>query len=143
MIEIYGAKRTVSFWKKLNPIWWFGNEDDGWFGDDKWRNGRNKTLLLALIWFFRNPLHNFTFYVIGVADKPRTFEYEKVWGKSDGFNLTFVKPLAGLFKGLRLPMLSYVGKKRGWYVGWRPYGSFGISLNFAGSYIAKRNSENK
>ena len=98
---------------------------------------------LALVWFFRNPFHNFTFYVIGVADKPRTFEYDKVWGKSDGFNLTFVEPLAGLFKGLRLPMLSYVGKKRGWYVGWRPYGSFGISLNFAGSYIAKRNSENK
>lgn len=28
-------------------------------------------------------------------------------------------------------MVAYVGKRRGWYIGWRPYGSFGISLNFA------------
>lgn len=139
MIEMYGAKRTISFWKKFNPLWWIGNEDDGWYGDDKWRNGRKKTLLLALIWFFRNPFHNFTFYVIGVSDKPRSFRYTKEWGKSDGFSFFHVTADAGALKGVPLPMVAYVGKKRGWYVGWRPYGSFGISLNFAGSYIANRN----
>ena len=45
--EYFQAKRKVSFWKKINPLWWFGNEDDGWYGDDRWRAGREKTLLLA------------------------------------------------------------------------------------------------
>ena len=137
--QVFPAKRFIPWYKKINPLWWFGNEDDGWYGDDKWRAGRSKTPWLAIQWFFRNPMHNFTFYVIGVADKPRSFHYTKEWGKSDGLSFFTVKAEDGLLKDVSLPMVAYVGRKRGWYVGWRPYGSFGISLNFAGSYIANRN----
>ena len=136
IIQVFPARRKIKFWKKLSPFWWFGNEDDGWHGDDKWRAGREKTLLLALIWFFRNPMHNFTFYVIGISDYPRTFYSNKLWGKADGFSFHYT-PTPVL--NIPLPMVAYVGKKIGWYIGWRPYGSFGISLNFAGSYIAARN----
>src|SRR5882762_9122166 len=49
---------------KANPLWWFRNADQpkpeaSYRPDDKWR---------VLKWHIRNPLHNFTFYVIGVAD---------------------------------------------------------------------------
>ena len=130
-MQEFKAKRYVSFWKKLNPFWWFGNEDDGWYGDDKWRAGRNKTLLLTIEWFFRNPLHNLTFYVIGVADKDRRFYSTKPWGGQDGFSFHSVVAKEGFLKGVYLPMVAYVGDNSGWYIGWRPYGSFGISLNFA------------
>src|ERR1700742_4347208 len=58
----------IYFYNKLNPIWWFKNSDDltppDWYKpDDKHRN---------LKWSFRNPMHNFNFYVIGVADKKIT-----------------------------------------------------------------------
>lgn len=132
--EEFKAKRSVSIWKKINPLWWFGNEDDGWYGDDKWRAGRNKTLALAVEWFFRNFMHNLTFYVLGIADHDRTFYSTKVWGERNpdgsgtGFSFHSVIAKNGF---LPLPMVAYVGEKRGWYIGWRPYGSFGISLNFA------------
>lgn len=132
--EEFKAKRSVSFWKKINPLWWFGNEDDGWFGDDRWRNGRKPSLALAITWFFRNPLHNLTFYVLGIADHDRTFYSTKPWGRrtpdggATGFSFHVVIAKNGF---LPLPMIAYVGEKHGWYIGWRPYGSFGISLNFA------------
>ena len=56
----------IHFYQKLNPIWWLKNSDDpkppAWYRpDEKFR---------GLKWSFRNPLHNFDFYIIGVADKP-------------------------------------------------------------------------
>ena len=131
--EYFQAKRKVSFWKKINPLWWFGNEDDGWYGDDRWRAGREKTFSLALKWFFRNPFHNFTFYVIGIADHNRTFYSSSDWGRpadgsASGFSFHAVRAENSI---VFFPMIAYVGKKKGWYIGWRPYGSFGISLNFA------------
>src|SRR5215469_15888553 len=55
----------IHFYNKLNPVWWFKNADDpkppDWYKpDDSHRN---------LKWSFRNPMHTFNFYVIGVADK--------------------------------------------------------------------------
>ena len=55
-----------STWRKMNPVWWFGNTDEpvapDWYRSGK--RGRN------FMWHLRNPCHNFDFYVIGVADKP-------------------------------------------------------------------------
>lgn len=35
MIEMHGAKRTIPFWVKFNPTWWFSNEDDSLLGIDR------------------------------------------------------------------------------------------------------------
>ncbi len=59
----YEPKRKISAFKKLNPCWWIRNDDDplppGWFRND------------LLMWLLRNPLHNFMWYVIGIADRSR------------------------------------------------------------------------
>lgn len=102
----------------------FGNEDDGPYGDDKWRAGRARTWWLAVQWWVRNPFHNLFFYVIGVADKPRTFYSTRDWGVN-GWTLHYTH-----CSFLYLPFISY----KGWcnfYIGWRPYGAFGLKLNFA------------
>ena len=62
---------VLSMWKKINPCWWFGNDDEpippdwyrpGWFIPDHW--------LRRWLWLARNPAHNFFRYVVGVADRP-------------------------------------------------------------------------
>lgn len=100
----------------------FGNDDDGYFGDDKWRAGRNKTLYLAIVWWFRNPFHNLFFYVIGVADRERVFYSTREWG-SEGWTFHLLN-----YKWLWLPLISYRGVVN-FYIGWRPYGAFGTKLN--------------
>ena len=71
-------------------------------------------------WLIRNPLHNFTFYVIGVADKEYYF-WGKTWGK--GWNFAYIE-----YSWLLLPFVSYRGKSIEGYIGWRDRGNFGISL---------------
>ena len=100
----------------------FGNDDDGYFGDDKWRGGREKTLWLAILWWFRNPFHNLFFYVIGVADRDRVFYSSREWG-SEGWTFHLLN-----YKWLWLPLVSYKGVVN-FYIGWRPYGAFGTKLN--------------
>lgn len=126
MLEFHKAKRPPVTFK---GVFWalFGNEDDGYYGDDTWRAGRPKTLVLGVKWWLRNPAHNWCFYVIGFADYDHYFEGEKDWGVDPGFSFHWCYREGKT----KFPLLSYVGKKRGWYIGWRPYGSFGISLNFA------------
>src|SRR5262249_41750837 len=53
--------------KKLNPIWWFGNDDEQQTADwyhPEWQRRRRD-----FYWnFLRNPLQNFRCFVIGVQD---------------------------------------------------------------------------
>ena len=126
--EDFPPRRNVSTpwllrWFRL--LWaLFGNEDDGIYGDDKWRAGRAKTWKLAVIWWFRNPFHNLFFYVIGVADRHRTFYSTREWGSS---GWTFHVLRCGW---LWLPFISYRGRVK-FYIGWRPYGAFGTKLNLS------------
>jgi hypothetical protein len=114
-----------TIWQKLNPIWWFGNIDDGIYGPEDYLQGKPQWWR-ALNWFFRNPLHNLTFYVIGRCDKP---SYSV--GKSpedvfvEGFNWAFTS----ILNIPVLPFVSYQGKSFKWYAGWRtPGGAFGFKL---------------
>ena len=111
--------------QKVNPVWWFGNADEpvapDWYRPGKC--GRNAR------WHLRNPCHNFTFYVIGIADK----EFIRV-----GRNPTNVSnPHEGWnwavchYKWLRLPFLSYHRGGFQFYCGWRNAGNLGMKLNFA------------
>jgi len=113
-----------SFWQKINPVWWIGNADTpnapDWYRPA--RKGRN------FYWHLRNPFHNFTFYVLGIADKPfvRVGPHPRdTANPNEGWNHAICR-----YKCLRLPFVDY---KRGgfeFYAGWRTGGNLGFKLNF-------------
>ncbi len=49
--------------QKFNPVWWFGNLDDPTPPDSYRPEDRHRKIK----WRLRNPLHNFMFYVVGIA----------------------------------------------------------------------------
>jgi hypothetical protein len=113
----------IHFYQKLNPVWWFKNADDpkppAWYKpDDKHRR---------LKWSFRNPLHNFHFYVVGVADKE--------FSRSGKFPALNSDPRGGWdfevarYKFIFLPFVSYHKPNFDFYFGWRNRGNFGIKVN--------------
>jgi hypothetical protein len=114
----------IHVYDKLNPVWWFGNADDpvppDWYRpDDKHRQTK---------WYFRNPLHNFTFYVIGLADKNfhRSGHYpERNSDPHGGWDFDLIRRHI-----LFLPHISYDRKWCNFYFGWRERGNFGIELIF-------------
>src|SRR5258705_13196114 len=64
-IHVPPKLNRFSSWQKLNPIWWLGNADDP-EPPKTYRPGKRTRVLTC---HFRNPFHNFTFYVIGIGDK--------------------------------------------------------------------------
>jgi hypothetical protein len=115
------AVHTVQKW---NPVWWFGNADDpeppDWYKPEDPARHRK--------WHLRNPLHNFTFYVVGVADKP--FERvgrhpQEVFNPAGGWNWATCR-----YKYCRLPFFSYTRGRFVTYWGWRERGNFGVKLTF-------------
>jgi len=124
----------------------FGNDDEGIFGEDTgrpYRPDQPDCLNKFLSWWMRNPLHNFTFYMIGSAhrvnsewallrmsdDRIHAFEYDPVakhnfGGRGSSFFLGFHgwKPFISL-------RLCYFGRYMSqFYLGWRKEGNFGIKL---------------
>ncbi len=114
----------IHCYDKLNPVWWLQNADDP--VPPAWYQPGNPHR--ALKWRFRNPLHNFNFYVIGVADKHfvRSGRYPRRNSNPHGgwdFELARRKIVL-------LPFISY---ERNWitfYLGWREHGAFGARLAF-------------
>jgi hypothetical protein len=113
----------IHFYNKMNPVWWLKNSDDpvppNWYRP----NEKHRRTL----WSFRNPLHNFDFYVIGVADKKfhRSGRYPKMNSDPHG-GWDFE---AARYKFFWLPFVSYHGENLDFYFGWRNRGNFGIKLN--------------
>lgn len=117
------AKRQVSLEDKLNPLFWLGNLDDPEPPDD-YLVGDSQRIEK---WYLRNPFHNFTFYVIGIADQ--SFERQglcpsDVFNPNGGFNWAVSKK-----DWLRLPFISFENTALSTYFGWRNGGNFGIKLN--------------
>src|SRR5947199_1252915 len=113
----------IHFYDKLNPVWWLKNRDDpkppDWY--------RPNDMHRRLKWSFRNPLHNFHFYVVGVADKKfsRSGRYpEENANPHGGWDFE-----AARYKFLWLPFVSYHREKFDFYFGWRNHGNFGIKVN--------------
>ena len=53
----------------------FGNDEDGIYGESpqrRYRYEQPNTQQKATAWYFRNPCHNFCYYVIGDANRPQT-----------------------------------------------------------------------
>ena len=113
----------IHFYNKINPIWWFKNLDNpvppDWYRpNDKHRKFK---------WSFRNPLHNFHFYVAGVADKKfyRSGKFpEENANPHGGWDFE-----AARYKLIWLPFISYHREKFDFYFGWRNHGNFGIKVN--------------
>jgi hypothetical protein len=137
MTTVYEKARrdTLPWSKKLSPVWaLFGNEDDGIYGDATWNPEGSTSFRTALLWWLRNPCHNLTWYVLGVADYNRevTGEYGSEFIAPGGgplFCLTRLLSGSWLRKALPLPFLSYTSNYVKAYIGWRPSGAFGVKLN--------------
>lgn len=130
-----------------------GNDDHGIFGeahDPPFCSCEPNDCSKFLKWQIRNPLHNFTFYVIGSANRcnsrmtllslapehSETCCYHACACYEDAFpsqNSCFFLGLHGCkpFIALRLRYSSC--KKSDFYFGWRTNGAFGIKLKFLGS----------
>lgn len=133
--------------KKLNPIWWFGNDSEQTVEQAPWYHGPDPTVdgwegptwpewKRKLYWGFRNPLQNFRAFVIGVQDKEH--ETRVISGNPDptviqrddvgetGWQITTLKLKDS---GIVLPFVSYSGS---WVFqfGWQPSsGFFGLKLH--------------
>ena len=73
-----------------------------------------------LLWWWRNPLHNFTFHWIGIHDYV-VERVDSLWNPNGGFRFSKV-----CTKYFCLPFMSYRGERWEWYAGWRPNGGFGF-----------------
>lgn len=139
--------RSQVYWYDV-PHWmtWamFGNDDDGIFGEEstaKYETKRKIGILRALFWSIRNPLHNFSFYVIGSAYVENSevvlFSYsESNWSMfsySPKGGTVFAGERTSFFLGLHgwKPFVSLRLCYRRcfeFYLGWRSRGNFGIKL---------------
>lgn len=118
----------------MKRILWaiFGNDDDPYHPSDYqpgWPEWRRR-----LYWFaLRNPFHNLTFYVLGVAGKsferlaiyPKGAPSSLVFRSEGGWYVAVVK-----YRWLRLPFVSYQGQGiiKKFYLGWRERGNLGAKL---------------
>lgn len=110
--------------QKWNPVWWIGNVDTHEPPSD-YKPDHPRRLQK---WRWRNPGHNFTFYVIGIADKEfvRTGRHpEHVFKPGGGLNW------AMSFRRWHppLPFVSWQSRHLSTYFGWRERGNFGMKLN--------------
>ena len=120
---------SVSLWKKINPIWWFGNQDEP--VPPAWEMPGWPTWVRYVFWYSRNPLTNFASYVIGVVDKNYT-----VTGTSPVCanvlndllppQIGWHRSVIWLWGWCPLPYISYSGKRILFYAGWQPAGFFGF-----------------
>ena len=122
--------------KKLNPLWWFQNDDEQKETDPdaQWYHTEWPQWRRHLYWnYFRNPLQNFRAYVVGVSDRNYTLtgrapvmtvQRDDLNPPERGFQWCVLK-LGALF----LPFVSYVGRYVVWYLGWQPSGFFGAKFN--------------
>lgn len=118
------TNQKITACQKLNPVWWFGNIDAP-SPPEKYMAGEKHRLCH---WRLRNLGHNFTFYVIGIADKEseRVGRYpERVFNPNEGWNVAFSR-----YGFCWLPFASYQRSDFKFYFGWRDRGNFGLKLNF-------------
>jgi hypothetical protein len=126
-------------WKKLNPVWWFLNDDEP--DPPDWQLPGKPYLVRQLSWYARNPFPNFGKYVLGVYDRNYTVVgtapvYATTWSDNDiDPNKTGWKVSTIHVWGLRLPFVAYENEHVIWYAGWQWSGFFGFKFNIKNSQI--------
>jgi hypothetical protein len=114
----------IHFYDKLDPVWWAENTDEPTPPDWYRAGDRHRDLK----WHFRNPFHNFDFYVAGVADKKFTRSGRYPARNSNprgGWDFEVIRRRLAL-----LPFISYERPRITFYFGWRESGAFGIELRW-------------
>ena len=107
----------IPWYKKINPLFWFGNYNDPILKDNHPNFHPTKPLWIRkLLWGLRNPLHNFFFFVIGLEDPKVIVTYGSQW------------PKPGQKWNIILPFFSYKGKSWEIYLGWRNGTCLGAAL---------------
>ncbi len=139
-------------WYHFGPwIMWavFGNEDDGIFGEGPhalWQTEERVSIYKAIRWAIRNPLHNFTFYIMGSAwqkndelvllemddDSMSCFLYREqastvFYGRNDSLFIALHgwKPFVSV--KFSLPYFNCHCQA---LCGWRERGNFGLKVQF-------------
>ena len=127
--QILFGRTRISWTKKINPWWWLQNDHEplapDWYHPEwpEWR--RN-------FWFnvIRNPLSNFSAYVIGVKD--RDYVIRGTWPVDAGtladVGLTGWKWSLIELGWLRLPFVGYASKRILFYTGWAWEGNLGAKF---------------
>jgi hypothetical protein len=108
----------------MNP---FGNRDEPIAPE--WFRPHLRPWLRNLLWHFRNPLHNFTHYVIGIAGREFTVTRSCPDSDNDGFadGGGWLRCTLQYGGGSR-PYVSYAGRSH-FYIGFHPAsGKFGVRL---------------
>jgi len=107
----------IPWYKKINPLWWFGNYNDPVTSPAHAEFHPGMPLLVRrFLWFCRNPMHNLFAFVIGFDDRPEIVNAGKLWPK-DGQRINIV-----------LPLFSFRTSHREGYIGWRNGTNFGIAF---------------
>jgi hypothetical protein len=118
-------------WKKLNPVWWFLNDNEP--DPPDWQLPGKPYLIRQLSWYLRNPLQNFGRYVVGVYDRNYTVvgtapvyatNWSDVHPDKAGWKMSTIH-----LGWLRLPYVSYEDEHVLWYAGWQWSGFFGFKFN--------------
>jgi hypothetical protein len=121
-------REKVQLSKKLNLLWWCGNDWDK--SPPAWSMPGCEEWLRRLNWWFRNPFHNFGRYVLGVGDQNYIV---RITRRDDQFPNGDLKGWEigeiSLSKGRTLPWYSYGSEKFVFYWGWQPTGFGGLKLN--------------
>lgn len=130
--------RTLRPWyKKINPVWWFLNDDEP--NPPDWYMPGKAQWLRFPAWYLRNPLVNFADYVVGVCDRNYSITgtaplYATTWADMpDPHPLGFKWSVIWL--PIPLPFVSYTGKRILWYAGWKKTGDLGFKFNILKSKI--------
>jgi hypothetical protein len=131
------GRMTQPVWKKLNPVWWFLNDDEP--DPPDWQLPGKPYLIRQLSWYARNPLQNFGRYVIGVSDRNYTVigaapVYANTWSDVEPSGTGWKTSM--IYIGwLRLPYVSYESEHVIWYAGWQWWGFFGFKFNLKNSAV--------
>ena len=132
-IQTIDGRSLKPLLQKLNPIWWFQNDDEQHVSDAPWYHPEWPQWRREFYWnFLRNPLQNFRCYVLGIADRNytvagrapvMTVQRDDLAPPEQGFQWCVIK-----LGNLLLPFVSYAGRRIVWYLGWQPSGIFGVKF---------------
>lgn len=108
------------WYKKINPLWWVGNANDGIAPVDYMMD--SPYLWRVICWFFRNPLHNLNFYVLGFCDRPSVTYGNEPGNVFAASGSGWVWTVTVVYGWLPLPFVSHIGQTWKIYLGWRSLG---------------------
>lgn len=114
--DIYLVEEGSSYMRKYIANTWFNENCNG-----------KCNFKCAWKWFKQNPFHNFTFYVIGFADRESEIVIEKYL--NDKKTIKYILRKLNDSK-IHLPYIEYRTTGKDWkfcYIGWRDRNNFGIA----------------